>query len=101
MKTILRVTSTNQVQKTMLRMLETIPEKKDFLLIHEPHTTSSKKDSQFYDYDYCKHEVTDRTWHIYEDHTEADVLLSKCNRQDKCIFDLYDSSGKRKPSTHL
>ena len=68
--------------------METVPEKKDFLLIHEPFgSTKPKETRSFHDYEYCKHEVTDRTWHIYEDHTEADVLLSKCNRQDKCVFD--------------
>ena len=88
MKTILRVTTANSTQKTIVRHMETVPEKKDFLLIHEPfYPTVPKEPRSFHDYEYCKHEVTDRTWHIYEDHTEADVLLSKCNRQDKCIFD--------------
>ena len=88
MKTILRVTLANSTQKTFIRNMETVPEKKDFLLIHEPfYPTTPKESRSLQDYEYCKHEVTDRTWHIYEDHTEADVLLSKCNRQDKCIFD--------------
>ena len=76
------------VEKTIVRNMEIVPEKKDFLLIHEPfYHTAPKETLSFHDYDYCKHEVTDRTWHMYEDHIEADILLSKCNRQDKCVFD--------------
>ena len=88
MKTILRVTTANSTQKTIVRNMEIVPEKTDFLLIHEPfYRTTPKEAGLFHDYDYCKHEVTDRTWHLYEDHIEADILLSKCNRKDICIFD--------------
>ena len=88
MKTILRIMAAGATEKTIVRNMEIVPEKKDFLLIHEPfYHTAPKETLSFHDYDYCKHEVTDRTWHMYEDHIEADILLSKCNRQDKCVFD--------------
>ena len=83
---------------TIMRQMEVVPIKGDVLLIHEsPEYTPEVKDSDpidiFKDYNYCKHEDSSRTWHMYEDHMEADLLVGKCNRQDKCILNAMADTG--------
>ena len=90
MKTVIHT-----LEHTLVRQMEVVPIKGDVLLIHEPpeYTTEVKKIDIFKDYNYCKHLIEARTLHMYDDHMEADLLIGKCNRQDKCILDIIAGEG--------
>ena len=87
MKTIVRTSDA-----TLVRQMAVVPVKGDILLIHEPpeYKAVVKEIDILKDYNYCKHEVVGRTFHLYDDHVEADLMVGKCNRQDKCIFEIYN-----------
>ena len=88
MKTVLHIANTGT---RVTRLLEVVPNIEDWLLIYASVGTLNKDKednlslAQNYD-DYCKHQVKGRNWRLYDDHTEASILLSACGRQDKCIL---------------
>jgi len=90
MKTILHIANTSI---SVTKSLEVVPNIEDWLVIYETVNTTDKirimqEGLPYYsDYDsYCKHKVKSRDWHLYDDHTEASILLSACSRRDKCIL---------------
>ena len=88
MKTVLRIANTDI---SIIKQLEVVPNIEDWIFAHEP-SSPPKDDLPFViDYDsYCKHQIKSRDWHLYDDHTEASVLIGACSRRDRCVLVPHD-----------